>query len=603
MNIYDALNDIVLVKKRGLTANSYTDEIRNKLDSDEERNLFDLLKNISSLGYKIVNSGIAFYPNMVWEGKRTYAIEDITDDDYLLLESIDLCKVPLNLRARITDILWTQKKMYSAAIVAAESYLKLFEMLFKDDDWVGGIDNIKRAIYISAQVKKNDMYDDSCKAVWAHIVRINGEDEHFLSITLIEIVLEQSYGDLNVLIQILDNIITHFKDDINKVERAYELKFKCLLKKKDKTAVKEANLELAEYLVSIAEGIVNSSIQGAMRAERYFQKAIMIYRSNGETQKGELVHRRLVEVQKEIPKNMAHITTSIDLSKINDNINKNMDGLSFAECVIRLTQMITFYSKEDIKKQVFDDLRKHPLSHMFGKSIVNNTGQTILSLSPLDLKNPEENQELLNLHILQKMFEFQKHTGNLAIRYAMYHIRERHNFELDDLNFLIRDNPIIPLGRERIFRSAIYMALKGQCYEALHILAPQVENLFRNIAKEVGGLTVTLENDGTSKEKVLSSIFDLPELMDCYDNDILFIFKGLLNDQAGANIRNCIAHGIIEEGEGNSGASLYFICAVIKLLLYTSVSCYDIVKSSEKLHSYVELKEKLIDIRTVNEEE
>lgn len=600
MHIYDALNDVVIVKKRGLTANQYTDEIRNKLDSDEERNLFDLLKNISSLGYKIVNSGIAFYPYMIWEGKRTYAIEDITDDDYLLLESIDLCKVPLNLRARITDILWTQKKMYPAAIVAAESYLKLFEMLFKDDDWVGVIDNIKRAIYISAQVKKNDIYDDSCKAVWDHIVRINGEDEHFLSITLIEIVLEQSYGDLDVLIQILDNIITHFKDDINKVERAYELKFKCLLKKKDKTAVKEANLELAEYLVSIAEGIVNSSIQGAMSAERYFQKAIMIYRSNGETQKGELVHRRLVEVQKEIPKTMAHITTSIDLSKINDNINKNMDGLSFAECVIRLTQMITFYSKEDIKKQVFDDLRKHPLSHMFGKSIVNNTGQTILSLSPLDLKNPEENQELLNLHILQKMFELQKYTGNLAIRYAMYHIRERHNFELDDLNFLIRDNPIIPLGRERIFRSAIYMALKGQCYEALHILAPQVENLFRNIAKEVGGLTVTLENDGTSKEKVLSSIFDLPELMDCYDNDILFIFKGLLNDQAGANIRNSIAHGIIEEGDGNSGASLYFICAVIKLLLYTSVSCYDIVKRSEKLHSYVELKEKAIDIRTAN---
>jgi hypothetical protein len=31
------------------------------------------------------------------------------------------------------------------------------------------------------------------------------------------------------------------------------------------------------------------------------------------------------------------------------------------------------------------------------------------------------------------------------------------------------------------------MVLKGQYYEAMHILAPQVENLFRNIAKEVGG--------------------------------------------------------------------------------------------------------------------
>ncbi|MBD5135812.1 MAG: hypothetical protein HDT39_07605 [Lachnospiraceae bacterium] len=58
------------------------------------------------------------------------------------------------------------------------------------------------------------------------------------------------------------------------------------------------------------------------------------------------------------------------------------------------------------------------------------------------------------------------------------------------------------------------MFIRGGYYEAMHILAPQVENLFRNIAREVGGLTVTLENGGSSMEKVLSSIFDLPELLD-----------------------------------------------------------------------------------------
>ena len=70
----------------------------------------------------------------------------------------------------------------------------------------------------------------------------------------------------------------------------------------------------------------------------------------------------------------------------------------------------------------------------------------------------------------------------------------------------VKDNPIIPDGRERIFQSGLYMFLNGDYYEALHILAPPVENLFRNIAREVGGLTVTLEKDGSSMEKVLSSI-------------------------------------------------------------------------------------------------
>ncbi|MDD3277525.1 MAG: DUF4209 domain-containing protein [Lachnospiraceae bacterium] len=69
--------------------------------------------------------------------------------------------------------------------------------------------------------------------------------------------------------------------------------------------------------------------------------------------------------------------------------------------------------------------------------------------------------------------------------------------------------------------------------------------------------------------KERASVFDLPELFDCYDHDILFLFKGLLNEKAGVNIRNNIAHGILKE-YGKYGVSLYFIVAVIKLLTYIS---------------------------------
>lgn len=165
-------------------------------------------------------------------------------------------------------------------------------------------------------------------------------------------------------------------------------------------------------------------------------------------------------------------------------------------------------------------------------------------------------------------------------------IRDKFAIDKSMVEFLVKDNPIIPNGRERIFQSGIYMFLNGDYYEALHILAPQVENLFRNIAREVGGVTVTLEKDGSSMEKVLSSILSLPELVDCYDNDILFTFRGLLNEQAGANIRNEIAHGIISEYACSTGVCLYFGVAVIKLLSLTSAPCYQILKNSEKLKHF-----------------
>ena len=143
-----------------------------------------------------------------------------------------------------------------------------------------------------------------------------------------------------------------------------------------------------------------------------------------------------------------------------------------------------------------------------------------------------------------------------------------------------------------------YIMGNGDYYEAIHILAPQVENLFRAIAQGAGGITVTLEKDGTSMEKVLSSILSLPELMDCYDNDILFIFRGLLNERAGANIRNEIAHGIISESACSTGACLYFGMAVIKLLSLTSSPYYQILKNSEKLkHFEIPSKDTLKIIR------
>lgn len=293
-----------------------------------------------------------------------------------------------------------------------------------------------------------------------------------------------------------------------------------------------------------------------------------------------------MEIQKEIPKIMVPVSVELDIKGVVENIIKNMEGLTFEESILRLTQMIVFDKREEIKSKVIEEYKNFPSSHLFGKNLINDQGQTIFALPPLDIQNPERDQKLLELHMHQNILKKQQIVGNIWIKNVLSLIRDRFVIDNSMVEFLVKDNPIVPEGRQRIFQSAISLFLRGEFYEAIHIMAPQTENLFRNIAKEVGGLTVTLENDGSSMEKVLSSIFNLPEMLDCYDNDILFIFKGLLNEQAGANIRNEVAHGIIGEKACSSGVCLYFGVAVIKLLSYTSLPCYEILKNSEKLRHF-----------------
>lgn len=586
VNIYELLNRSIVNKRYSLSPNLFIEADRIEL-SEEEKSIFDLLKNIVSLGTKIHDDGIEFHPMFVMaDGSRTFSIEDISEDDYLILHSLQLDKMPLILRALIADILWTNKKEFSAAKIAADAYWKLFMLWYTDEDNVGTIDMIRRAVCISVQTKQTTLYNEIQEWFNEFIDTKAASAEGFFSLRIMELFFKQKNFDVSIILKVLDDLIDGNSDNIAKVEQAYKLKTECLFKlKRKEDAIKNNNL-LADYYLEFAEKIFKKDIQGALRAVNFYQKGIMLYRNNGESDKADAAHKRLVEIQKEIPKIMVPFSVELDIKGVIDNLKANMEGLSFEECVIRLTQMFVFEKQEDIKKRVIKEFKDNPISHLFGKSLINAQGQTVLALHPLDIHDPEKDPKLMELHMYQNALEKQKVAGDIWVKNALIIIRDKFVIDKSMVEFLVKDNPIIPDGRERIFQSGLYMFLNGDYYEALHILAPQVENLFRNIAREVGGLTVTLEKDGSSMEKVLSSILSLPELVDCYDNDILFTFRGLLNEQAGANIRNEIAHGIISEYACSTGVCLYFGVAVIKLLSLTSASCYQILKNSEKLKHF-----------------
>ena len=586
VNIYELLNRIIVNKRYSLSPNLFIEADRTEL-SEEEKSIFDLLKNIVSLGTKIHNDGIEFHPMFVMaDGSRTFSIEDISEDDYLILHSLKLEKMPLILRALIADILWTNKKEFNAAKIAANAYWELFTFWYRDDDNVGTIDIIRRAVCISAQTKQTLLFEKIQGWFVDFLEKKAANNDGFFALRVMELFFGQKNYDVSIFLPVLDDLIDGNSDNIAKVEQAYKLKTECLFKlKRKEDAIKNNNL-LADYYLEFAEKIFKKDIQGALRAVNFYQKGIMLYRNNGESDKADAAHKRLVEIQKEIPKIMVPFSVELDIKGVIDNLKANMEGLSFEECVIRLTQMFVFEKQEDIKKRVIEEFKDNPISHLFGKSLINAQGQTVLALHPLDIHDPEKDPKLMELHMYQNALEKQKVAGDIWVKNALIIIRDKFVIDKSMVEFLVKDNPIIPDGRERIFQSGLYMFLNGDYYEALHILAPQVENLFRNIAREVGGLTVTLEKDGSSMEKVLSSILSLPELVDCYDNDILFTFRGLLNEQAGANIRNEIAHGIISEYACSTGVCLYFGVAVIKLLSLTSASCYQILKNSEKLKHF-----------------
>lgn len=582
MTVYEALNQIETKSFVLFGTDAFQYDLAT-LDTENDRRIYNLIKDVCSLHTKISAKNIEFQPSIVLMGKRSFGLQDMTEDDFILLESLDISRLPLNIQARVADLLWTEKSIYTDALIAIDAYIALFNLLFSDDNWLESLDMIRRALSIATQVNQKEKHDAACEIIYNHILRVDGTDDSFLSLQLIKIVIGEKYGESNALIAILNKIILNSDSNIQKIEIAYNLLNECFKWKKDDSGIRNTNIAMAQYYEKKAAELTGDDFRSLVTAEGYLKKAVFLYRNNRETKQAERVQREIVQLQEKIPQTMGFVQRSYDVSNLYEYMLECFDGLSFQEALLRLTQFTTFRKKEEKKKAVIDELREYPLSHLFKKTFTNSAGQTILTLAPLDMHDPEKDPELLAAHIHQQFLKYENIEGDLYLRRALGIIRDKYDFQPNDLDCLISDNPIIPQGRERIFKSAIYMALKGQEYEAIHILSPQMENLFRNLARELGALTVTLENDGTSKEKLLTSVFDLPELIDAYDNDILFLFEGLLNEQAGANIRNNAAHGLLTESSAKSGACIYFICAVIRLLSYTSSECMNLLINSSKI--------------------
>ena len=576
MNIYEILQEIITVDQRRLTMSAFTEEKLSELSEERDKKIYILLRNLASLGVKFKNGNIEVYPYFITaDGKRSFSVEDLSEDDYALLRSLEFDKIPKLLQIRVADILWKEKRDYKMALLSARLSYELYLSFFDVKEWTTCFNFVSHAVNLSAQLKAEEL-NTYLQEINEKIIELNGEDSSLLSLSLINLLISSKWADYTAILTVLDNIIAQSFDKEQKSERAFDLKTKILYKQGNPEAAMENNRAFARYLEKKADIEDDNNIQGLFMAKQYLEKAVHIYRNNGSPEDGKRVHFRLMEIQKRIPQYMITITESKDMTKHYEAIQGVFSGLSFKESVVNLSYFTQLYKKDSLREDVLEDAA-NPLTQFFTTGLMSSTGQTLANIPAINVQNPDE--RALEQHMYWNMVTLAEMEGNTVLNWAMTIIKANYTFSMDDLQFIVKNNPIIPPGRERIFLSGLYYGLMGDLYVALHILAPQVENLFRCLAETFGANMSTLDDDNLSEAKTLTSIFDAPELVDCYDNDILFLIKGLMNEKTGANIRNEIAHGIMSEQKGNSGVARFFFCWVLKLLSFTSKECQDTIRN------------------------
>jgi Domain of unknown function (DUF4209) len=80
---------------------------------------------------------------------------------------------------------------------------------------------------------------------------------------------------------------------------------------------------------------------------------------------------------------------------------------------------------------------------------------------------------------------------------------------------------------------------------ALYLLVPQVEHLVRWHLKKADVITTVLNTDGIENEIGLSALIEKPEVQTIFGDNLHFELKALFCSAYGFNLRNEVAHGLL----------------------------------------------------------
>lgn len=129
------------------------------------------------------------------------------------------------------------------------------------------------------------------------------------------------------------------------------------------------------------------------------------------------------------------------------------------------------------------------------------------------------------------------------------------------------DSPAVPEGHAQIWGAGLAFGLAGDYGPAVAVLVPQVEHMVRVMLKSRGAHTLFVDENGVESEKGLATLLDMPEAPEALGAGIVIEFKALLVHKGAANLRNDIAHGLLDDAAAWSIEAIYVWWSCLRMVV------------------------------------
>ena len=260
-------------------------------------------------------------------------------------------------------------------------------------------------------------------------------------------------------------------------------------------------------------------------------------------------------------------TVSIDRQETESQLNALLVGSAAYPALFRLARACV-PDPDELRRFLAESGEELVFSRSITRSYYGSHG-----LPSSQVGSPDEDPSGNLVEVFRKDLEIKMMYLVLGMRAA----REKFEFTSSELiDQMLAGAPLFREDRREFFEQGFAAYETGDYMKAIHVLVPQVENMMRELLGELGA--------GKSKpnplqthlfdHKNMNDFFREPKVIEAMEEGLYLFLKSLYIDRRGLNLRNDLAHGLVEADAFNEQTASLVVQSIILLTMPNPTEVY-----------------------------
>lgn len=277
-------------------------------------------------------------------------------------------------------------------------------------------------------------------------------------------------------------------------------------------------------------------------------------------------------------------TPGVDISDLVEASIAHVTGKhSLEEALMCFTGLYPGPEYKKLAAGAQESMQESFLGSLFGSTRMSGDGRVVAKTPPANLSAGEDdpaNQAILHRQIQQHFdIEIQLVVQGQILP-ALRQLLMEHRVTKEFLAAACHHSPIVPQDRIQLLGYALWLGFEHDFGNAIHLLCPQLENIVRVQLKKSNAHTSNIDREGIENENGLSTLMELPEATEIFGEDLTLEIKSVFSDALGFNLRNEVAHGLLNDNASSSIPSTYAWWMILRLIIHSLMNGNSFRKAS-----------------------